>query len=386
MSFDFRLAGLGFLAHPALGSDSGNYGFWDQIAALQWVQANIAAFGGDPKTSPSTAAALQGAQSVCMHLVSPPSQGLFHRAIMESGNCPGRPPGDWYSQVLTRAQAEAQADLLVQKVGCGGAGDIAACLRAKKDTEVRDALPPRSPLGGGDAIWGPIIDGQILTDQPEKLLAAGPVNKVPLLLGTNKDEGSGLGSAIAFATEQQFVDGMKTGRWRAIADQVLAQVPMSEFAPPPGSTYSAAAYAAKDLFTDRSRACPSRRAARAMAAAGLPTYLYQFTLPISYGLSTPDPFSGTGGSSMKVLVFHTPQPTAMPGWEPWVFNADEEALSWKIMDYWARFAKSGDPNGAGAMSWPRYDQGDGPAPRARQGRQGGQQAQAGQVRLLGDSS
>ena len=169
---NYRLGPFGFLGHAALSTEgkvAGNYGFLDQRAALVWVRNHIAAFGGDPDNV-TLGGQSAGAHSVGLHLVSPGSQGLFHRAIMQSGYASVR----WRSQV----DAQAQGDQFAAALGCTQTdpAPLLACLRSKSRDQVLLAHPPalfEQLFETGRTQWTPIVDGVDIPDQPRYLLEAG---------------------------------------------------------------------------------------------------------------------------------------------------------------------------------------------------------------------
>jgi para-nitrobenzyl esterase len=186
---NYRLGPFGFLAHSALeGEDparrsTGNYGLLDQRAALIWVRDNIAQFGGDPDnvTVGGTSA---GGQSAGLHLVSPGSSGLFHRAIVQSAY----PTTAWTSL----KDAEAQGDAFAASLGCTNPAQVLTCLRGKSRDQVLNALP----LGTEQVVeqanrffWKPIVDGLEIPDQPRRLFELGHFEHVPTLIGSTRDEG-----------------------------------------------------------------------------------------------------------------------------------------------------------------------------------------------------
>ncbi|HEX8601823.1 MAG TPA: carboxylesterase family protein [Pseudoduganella sp.] len=176
VTLNYRLGALGFLAHPGLSAESpdrvsGNYGLLDTIAALRWVAANIASFGGDP-ANVTVYSESAGAQLASVLLASPLAKGLFHRAVLES--LASFPAG---ADTATLATAEVAGTALAANLG---APDIAA-LRA---------LLPQQIMAGTGSVVGVIVDGYALPDQLDKLYARGAFHDVPLLTGWNADEGT----------------------------------------------------------------------------------------------------------------------------------------------------------------------------------------------------
>ena len=179
VTINYRLGVLGFLAHPELadpdaGGAIGNWGLLDQVAALRWVRDNIAAFGGDPQNV-TIFGQSAGGMSVAALLAVPAAQGLFHRAIVQSG-----PP-----RAMPAERAEEMAAKLLGELGVGAVADlrrvpVTALLKAEASLY---AQRPRTPL-----TLTPVVDGAVLQADPLKAIADGAAADVPLLIGTNRDE------------------------------------------------------------------------------------------------------------------------------------------------------------------------------------------------------
>jgi para-nitrobenzyl esterase len=336
VTLNYRLGALGFLAHQALDRDnprgvSGNYGLLDQVAALEWVQRNIAAFGGDPSRV-LIAGESAGAVDVCSLLASPLAKGLFARALMESGGCSQQP----------LSAAEEFGETIVEAAGCGGALDVAACLRALSAGALTSAVPPQPNVSSSSGqLYGPNVDGFALDTSPLSALLAGAHHHVPFLIGANADETALDAPALPTAAAYQAAILAQFGG--VLGPRILAQYPSSAF-PSPQKAYVA-------VTTDARFVCPSRRIARAAAGSqSEPVFRYFFTKSLD---STAAAALGAYHSLELPFVFGTLGKFA--GFTP---SARELALSSEMNAYWARFAANGDPNGAGATLWPRYD----PAP------------------------
>ena len=333
VTLNYRLGPFGYLAYSPLASEdaghptSGMYGFEDQRAALEWVKTNIGAFGGDAGNV-TLFGESAGGISACLHLISPKSQGLFQRIILESGPCV-------VSLGPTAAAAKAQGDTFAAALGCSDA----ACLRGKTAEEVLFALPPRVDfVGTKGAGWFPTVDGWNVPVDPAEAFAAGSFTKMPTLLGSNADEGSlfFLGNT-AVASDADFVSLMERF-FPGHGAEILAHYPPSTL----GSPVAAASVA----FGDGALVCPTRRLARTIAGAGVPTYLYDFQHVTDSGKAL-----GLGAYHSSEVQFVFGNPTTLSD----SLTDAEQTLSAEMMGDWGRMARSGDPNGTGAFAWPKYD-------------------------------
>ncbi len=330
VSVAYRLGALGFLAHQELSAESaargsGTYGLMDLIAGLQWVKRNIAAFGGDPgKVTIFGESA--GATAVSMLAASPKAAGLFHRAISESGGAFGAPrvgeEGGQTTPVLALAERRGAA-LLAQL----GVKRIADARRLPADTIVQSA-------GSAPNVYWPVLDGDVLPDDPYVLYEARKYNDVPVLAGINSDEGA---LFVPVSDAKQHDASVRAGYGR-FADEILAAYPATSDAQ--------ALRSARDLFSDTIFGWPTWTWARLQTGTGgSKVFLYHFShrAPRPGGRDTGD--VGALHGSEIAYVFQQPSPA---------WTAADRALSDRISTYWVNFAKSGDPNGPGSPSWPAY--------------------------------
>jgi para-nitrobenzyl esterase len=338
VTINYRLGALGFLSHPALssqpGGPSGNYGLMDQQAALGWVQRNIAAFGGDPHNV-TIAGESAGGLSVLAHLVASDSQGLFQKAIVQSGA--------FALTQLSLADAEAFGQSVAASAGC--ADQTAECLRALPV----DALVNNFPTA---AIPG-VVDGDVLTGPIGTALAAGRFAQVPILNGVNHDEEeifvSGLGVAVSGGTfvpldppevsdenyEHEIASTLGVSQARATA--IAAEYPTDRY-PSPAVALSA-------LLGDANFACTALQV-NEWTSALVPTFAYEFADDAAPPRLAPIPVA-THGSELPYLFDLPNAPLQDP------LNADQQALAASMRAAWANFAASGDPSTADAP-WPAF--------------------------------
>jgi para-nitrobenzyl esterase len=343
VSFNYRLGRFGFFAFPALRRERPdetkcNYAYMDQIAALQWVKRNIAAFGGDPNDV-TIFGFSAGGVSVHSLLASPMARGLFQKAIAESGGSrdsvlTARPMREDGVDPNYPVSAETIGTGFARSMGIEGTDEAAlARLRALSADEVLRGAP--APQGGSVPSYEttPILDGKLITETAETAYKAHHQPRVPLLVGSNSADTAG--NRIKATTKEQLF--ARYGQWSAQAKAAYD---------PDGSTDLATLVArANDDF---GQAEPARFAANAFAANGSPVYLYRFSyVPAAMRerLRAGAPHGGEIGFVFGTLA-------ARPGTTP---SSEDLAVSRLAQSYWVNFARTGDPNGAGLPTWPRHD-------------------------------
>lgn len=332
VTLQYRLGPLGWLVHSALDAEapdarSGNYALEDLVAALDWVQRDISAFGGD-KNRVMIFGESAGGLDVCALLATPAAAGLFSSALIESGGCVAD----------TRGTALATGATLADNAGCSTASDVPACLRAKTPAELLAALPPVVSVAGGQAPYQPNVDGTLLPSAPLLAILGGQHNRVPVIIGTNADE-TGREVPLTF-TEQQY-QAFLAG---AIADPVVRAQVSNLYS---SANFGSARFAYVALTSDFKFICPARTIARALANVQTePVYRYFFTeVPDAPSSSLYGAFHGLE----LLFVFGVLDPR---GYTP---TAAEKSLSTSMQEYWGSFADNGAPIAAGAPVWTRYD-------------------------------
>jgi len=344
VTFNYRVGPFGFLAHPLLSKESehnssGNYGLLDQIAALQWVQKNIAAFGGDSNRV-TIFGESAGAISVAYLMVSPLAKGLFQRAISQSLADLG-----FFAHIREirygNDPKEKMGEQLAKDLGCNDAPDPLAAMRAKSAEEVMAAGKPPVDYVSPGYSYGPVVDGWVLPDHPLSLFEAGKQHHVPFMLGSNADEWA----LFQLVTPPTTADSYKAYVNKAFGDQaqhVLAMYPASDDKEAKASS--------EQVVTLYSFTCPAKAYASTMSNVKSPAYFYQFTR-VPPGATALGCFHALDigyafGNLMPIVS--TPKPEAY-------FDDTDRALSEAMMSYWTRFAATGDPNQEGLTEWPVYD-------------------------------
>lgn len=326
VTMNYRLGVFGFFAHPGLTQESGhhasgNYGLLDQITALRWVQKNIAAFGGDPKRV-TIFGESAGSWAVSGLMASPLAKGLFQRAIGESG-------GQFADMdTLTVAEKTGEKLATTMKADQGSASDAVKTLRAISAEDLLKATDH-------DTVRA-IVDGFVLPQTVAESFAAGKQNDVPLLIGSNADEGTSLVPQAANLKATTYISGARM-RYGKLAEAFLALYPGASDEQAVKSFYAA--------YRDQAFGWEMRTWARMQIKTGHhPVYLYYFTRP------APGPLGQRFGA------FHALEIAYVFGNFPWPFPWEEadHKLSDTITSYWTNFAKNGDPNGDGLPMWPVY--------------------------------
>ncbi len=322
VNMNYRVGIYGFFAHADLDKEnpqgaSGNYGLMDQIAALKWVRANVAAFGGDPDNV-TIAGQSAGAASVHFLIDSPMAKGLFVRAIAESGSGMGLDPAP-------HASAEAAGAKFATAAGV----TTLAQLRALTPDQL---LAAAKAAGGMN--FGPTVDGTVF---PDAVTAAyGNSNDVPVLTGMTANEGS---SAYAFGTPLTVTpDALRQSiahRYGADAPAITALYPATDAA--------AANLARESLARDRGLASMYLWAEHREANSHAPIYAYLWT------------HAEPGPEAFKYKAFHSSE-------VPYVFGVldtpdrpftiEDHKISDQVQAYWLNFIRTGDPNGSGLPHWP----------------------------------
>jgi para-nitrobenzyl esterase len=334
VSFNYRVGRLGFFAHPALTRSAGpdemlaNYGFMDQIAALQWVKRNIAAFGGDPANVTIFGQSAGGA-SVDMLMLAPPARGLFAKAISESGF------PRWGGKAMRGVADSAENDGVEFGMRNGISGDTFDAADRLRALPV-DRVMLSTPIDE-DRTWpAPIVDGKILPKNAAVLLAEGQVAAVPLLIGGTSCDASIYGdrylSPFKFAEPNgQPFESLYAGTPRDAAVQAL---------------------------TDRIETEPVRFQARTHAATGQPVWVYYYDYRHSDEPRRSGDCAGTPHAAEIRYVFGTLSADSPFDLRRFTVNAEDRRLSRQLQEYWTAFAKHGDPNGTGRPRWPAFNQAD----------------------------
>ncbi|MFC6592721.1 carboxylesterase/lipase family protein [Deinococcus lacus] len=349
VSMNYRLGALGFLATPGLEEDGsvGNYGLLDQQLALKWVRQNVAAFGGDA-ANVTVFGELAGGMSICQQLLMPGSKGLFDKAIIQSGPCTAP------SITANRADALKVGAGTAEALGCK-AGD-AACLRALPLEKVVRATPPGQGLVPASVPFPPIYADPTLPTAPTAAFGAqgtaqaANVLPVPVLIGSTQDESRLFAAWIGDPKKD-------LGPFEYLAAALLLNGPdgWKALTYYPASHYPTRTLALAASGTDITFSCPTSDIARSRAEQ-VPTYAYEFrdrnvptnqmlrpTVGVpSFGAFHSSEVAGILGTSATLVDYSR-------------FTPKQLELARTMRTYWANFARTGNPNGAGLTEWPRLD-------------------------------
>lgn len=325
VTINYRLAMFGFLAHPALvstGEPAGNYGLLDAVAALRWVQRNIAAFGGDP-TRVTIFGESAGADMVNCLMVSPAARGLFSQAISQSSSVGMAPIPRLDQRVGFNPPAEQLANSFIDKLALPETADLAAALRKLPTAQLLAGMGERDR-------FTPIVDGRILPDQPGRLFARGEQQKVPYMTGGNSWEAS-LGHLIGGGFSPAFAAKLVPA-----ADKVRLYPDLA------GEALDDA------IFGDLVILSHSRFLANQMRAVQAPVHAYYFSY-VADDRRTRQP--GAAHTDDIAFVMGTLDAETALG----RVTEQDRSVSRLMTDYWVAFARRGDPNRAGLPEWPAYE-------------------------------
>jgi len=357
ITINYRLNLFGFLSHPALddqGKPFGNYGLMDMQAALQWVRANIAAFGGDANNV-TLGGQSAGAGAAAAHVISPGSAGLFHRAIFQSGG---------YSPIAPLATARERGIKFADAAGCKGSdAQIALCLRALPAAKIAALSGTESATSA--FVSGPMIDGTVIPRQAIDAFNTGRFARMPIMMGTTRDEGNfTAGIAQYFKKDRSAITRKEFGDY--------VQRSYGGNAGPGGTPPAYPKDAVPALTKHYAGVVPHQNwaalhgdmlACRGLHVAGAiakhaPLYMYRFddrTAPSYFPKMdgfTPGAYH-TGDIPYVFIGYHGgPDGLRVP------LTQKQTSLSDKMIAAWANFAATGNPNGRGDAPWPRWQAGD----------------------------
>ncbi|XP_015229284.1 PREDICTED: neuroligin-2 [Cyprinodon variegatus] len=338
VTMNYRLGVLGFLS-TGDQSAKGNYGLLDQIQALRWLNENIGHFGGDPERITIFGSGA-GASCVNLLILSHHSEGLFHRAIAQSGTA----IASW----SVNYEPLKYTTILARKVGCSysESADLVDCLRRKTFRELvdQDIQPSRYHIA-----FGPVVDGDVVPDDPEILMQQGEFLNYDILMGVNQGEG------LKFVDDSEDNDGISA----AAFDYTISNFVDNLYLYPEGKNilretikFMYTDWADRDngdmrrktllaLFTDHQWVAPAVATAKLHAEFQSPVYFYTFYHHCQTE-ARPEWADAAHGDEIP-YVFGVPMIGATDLF-PCNFSKNDVMLSAVVMTYWTNFAKTGDPN------------------------------------------
>ncbi|WP_132124833.1 carboxylesterase/lipase family protein [Actinocrispum wychmicini] len=338
VTINYRLGLWASFGYPGLAG-SGDFGLADQQAALKWVRRNAFAFGGDPSRV-TIFGQSGGANDVCAQLTSPTARGLFQRAIMQSGTCATDWPlngltvdvpagGPW----LSKADTQRNGVILATKFGCTDASSAVDCMRA---VSVPNLLADQAKVIDTPVAFG---DG-ILPESPDKALAAGRYNRVPVISGTNRNEERLQAVFFPPPFDETQYQRLLAGAFGGQAPLVAAKYQSAQLGSP------ALAWAA--VATDRVWTC-RQLVDDSILARRTPTYAFEFADPQApqpqLPFPTPFPLAAYHSAEMQYLF-------DIQGFGP--LSPAQRQLAVQMIGYWTHFARTGNPNHPGLPPWPKF--------------------------------
>lgn len=339
VSFNYRLGRFGFFGFPELTKENadgvlGNYGFMDQVAALQWVKRNAAAFGGDP-ANVTIFGESAGGFSVHTLLTTPMAEGLFNKAIIESGGGRTNLGGQRYLSIQVPngpPSAETAGIAFAEKMGIHGTGKEAlAALRKLSADQVCNKLNMANMRD--ETYSGPMIDGRLVVADPQSVYLSGAGAAVPIMVGANSLD---IGFVFGDTKEALFAP------FGTLKQQAIAAYD------PQGNADTKTVRT--ELSMDRLMVEPARFIAAVYASRNLPSYEYRFSYVAD---SMRGEWPGAPHATEIPFVFDTVAARYGDKLTP----ADEK-IAQQTIDYWIAFAKTGDPSTGNPIVWPRYSPGE----------------------------
>jgi para-nitrobenzyl esterase len=342
VALNYRVGRFGFFAFPGLSKErpeeaKGNYAYMDQIAALQWVRRNVAAFGGNPNNV-TIFGFSAGGVSVHSMLASPMARGLFHKAIAESGGSrdsvlTARPMREDGVDPNYPVSAETIGITFAKSMGIEGTDQAAlASLRALSAEQVLRGAPAQPGVNTPMVETTPILDGKLITETAESAYKARRQPRIPLMAGSNSADTAG--NRVRARTKEEFF--ARYGQWSAQAK--------AAYDPDGTADLATMVSQANDDF---GQAEPARFAVNAFAANGSPAYRYRF----SYVQRAMRERMRTGAPHGGEIAYVFGTLASGPGG---AVTPEDLAVSRMAQSYWVNFARTGDPNGPGLPTWPRH--------------------------------